>query len=50
MEDSASPYPTPEAVREWLKNHVCVPAGGVPKWFVEKLTKSADDSKAPNMI
>lgn len=22
----AEKYPTPEEVREWLKNHVCVPA------------------------
>lgn len=26
MSEEAEKYPTPEEVREWLKNHVCVPA------------------------
>lgn len=43
MEGSASPYPTPEVAREWMKNHSSVPLSGIPEWFTRSLTRPADN-------
>ena len=34
--------PTPEQVRAWLRNHVCVPIKGIPKSFIDGLTKKVE--------
>lgn len=36
-------YPTPSQVRAWMRNHVCVPRGGIPRAFIEELTLAADN-------
>lgn len=40
-------YPTPEQVRAWMKNHVCIPRDGIPQSFIEQLTQAAE-SKGTN--
>lgn len=37
--------PTPEQVKAWMKNHVCIPSDGLPQSFIEQLTRAAEDKK-----
>lgn len=47
-------YPAPEQTAEWMKNHTSVPLEGLPRWFVDKLTKKAGTGSgthaAENMV